>query len=64
MVIEAVFETSVAPELEVVDEVVVDDVVVEVLVSAVEVVVSVVGAEVVQSTGTSTVRPSLFPNAQ
>ena len=60
MVIEAVFETSVAPELEVVDEVVVDDVVVEVLVSAVEVVV----AEVVQSTGTSTVRPSLFPNAQ
>ena len=58
--IEAVFETWVAPELEVVDEVVVDDVVVEVLVSAVEVVV----AEVVQSTGASTVRPSLFPNAQ
>ena len=58
--IEAVFETWVAPELEVVDEVVVDDVVDEVLVSAVEVVV----AEVVQSTGTSTVRPSLFPNAQ
>jgi hypothetical protein len=40
--IEAVFETWVAPELEVVDEVVVDDVVVEVLVSAVVVVVSVV----------------------
>ena len=38
--IEAVFETWVAPELEVVDEVVVDDVVVEVLVSAVEVVVA------------------------
>ena len=42
MVVEAVFETSVAPELEVVDEVVVDDVVVEVLVSAVVVLVSVV----------------------
>ena len=42
MRIEAVFETWVAPELEVVDEVVVDDVVVEVLVSAVVVVVSVV----------------------
>ena len=40
--IEAVFETWVAPELEVVDEVVVDDVVVEVLVFAVVVVVSVV----------------------
>ena len=40
--IEAVFETSVAPELEVVDEVVVDDVVVEVLVSAVVVVAEVV----------------------
>ena len=63
--IEAVFETWVAPELEVVDEVVVDDVVVEVLVSAVEVVVSVVVVSVVvQSTGTSTVRPSLFPHAQ
>ena len=45
--IEAVFETWVAPELEVVDEVVVDEVVVEVLVSAVVVVVSVVVAEVV-----------------
>ena len=53
--IEAVFETLVAPELEVVDEVVVD-----VLVSSVVVVVSVV----VQSTGASTVRPSLLPNAQ
>ena len=58
--IEAVFETWVAPELEVVDEVVVDDVVVEVLVSAVVVVAEVV----VQSTSASTVRPSLLPNAQ
>ena len=39
--IEAVVETWVAPELEVVDEVVVDEVVVEVLVSAVVVVVVV-----------------------
>ena len=67
-------ETWVAPGLEVVDEVVVDDVVVDVLVSAVvvDVLVSAVAAVVAvvvvvvvgQSTDASIVRPSLLPNAQ
>ena len=50
--IEAVFETSVAPELEVVDEVVVDEVVVDVLVSAVVLLVSVVVVVLVLSSTT------------